>query len=159
MIVNSLRLGQIEVPGEKVIHMAKPILGFEHLLDFCLVEVEELKPFLWLQAVDDSAISFLVANPRLFKEDYKIEINPKEVAELNIIDSDAVETYVILNFDEDANKMSANLQGPILINTENNRGKQLVLVNSDYQVKYALFDQTTETTETDSKPERTPIEV
>jgi len=41
---------------------------------------------------------------------------------------------------EDPREISANLQGPILINTENSLAKQLVLVNSEYRVQHPLFD-------------------
>lgn len=136
MIVQSLRLGDIEVSEDKIITMERPVLGFEKFKKFCLIEVDELKPFLWLQSVDESALSFLVVNPRLFMADYKIEINSKEIAELKIDDVSSVETYVVVTLAETPEDMTANMQGPILINTENNLGKQLVLVNTNYIVKY-----------------------
>jgi len=51
-----------------------------------------------------------------------------------------VETYVIVNFADKAEEISANLQGPILINSENNRAKQLVLVNSKYNVRHFIME-------------------
>ncbi len=136
MIVQSLRLGDIEVSDDKIITMERPVLGFEKFKKFCLIEVDELKPFLWLQSIDEPEISFLVVNPRLFITDYKIEINSKEIAELKIDDVTSVETYVVVTLAEIPEDITANMQGPILINTENNLGKQLVLVNTDYNVKY-----------------------
>jgi flagellar assembly factor FliW len=116
--------------------MERPVLGFEKYKKYCLIEIEELKPFLWFQSIDEPAISFLVVNPRLFMTNYKIEINSKEIAELKIDDVNAVETYVVVTLAETPEEITANMQGPILINTENNRGKQLVLVNTDFDVKY-----------------------
>ena len=136
MIVQSLRLGDIEVSEDKLITMERPVLGFEKFKKFCLIEVDELKPFLWLQSTDEPALSFLVVNPKMFMTDYKIEINSKEIAELKIDDVNSVETYVVVTLAETPEEITANMQGPILINTENNRGKQLVLVNTDYSVKY-----------------------
>ncbi len=140
MIVNSLRLGQLEVPDEKMIFMERPILGFEHLARFCLVETEDLFPFMWLVSSDDPTVAFLVVNPRVFFPDYRIEVNPKEIAELDIAHTGSVETYVIVTIPEDPREISVNLQGPILINTENNRAKQLVLVNSDYRVRHYIME-------------------
>ncbi|HDL01179.1 MAG TPA: flagellar assembly protein FliW [candidate division Zixibacteria bacterium] len=136
MIVQSLRLGDIEVSEDKLITMERPVLGFEKYKKYCLIEIEELKPFLWFQSIDEPAISFLVVNPRLFMTNYKIEINSKEIAELKIDDVNAVETYVVVTLAETPEDITANMQGPILINTENNLGKQLVLVNTDFDVKY-----------------------
>jgi len=82
MIVNSLRFGQLEVPNDKIITMEKPILGFENVCHYCLVEVDEIRPFLWLQAVDDPSLAFLVVNPLVFFPDYRIEVNSNEIGDL-----------------------------------------------------------------------------
>lgn len=139
MILTSSRLGRIEVPDTKVISMARPILGFERLTDFCLVEVEAIAPFLWLHSVEDPAVAFLVVNPLVFFPDYRIEINSQEIAELEAGRVDMIETYVIATVPTEYQKMSVNLQGPILVNSANNLAKQLVLVNSNYKVRHYLM--------------------
>ena len=115
MRINSSRLGPIEVPDDKLITMERPILGFEGLTRFCLVDRDEMAPFLWLQSADEEAVAFIVVNPKAFFPDYRIEVN-------------------------DPRDLSANLQGPILINTENGLAKQLVLVNSEYKVGHRILD-------------------
>ena len=65
----------------------------------------------------------------------------KEIAELEITNLEAVETYVVVTVPDDPKQMSANLQGPILINCDNGYAKQLVLVNSDYRVKHMIMDE------------------
>ncbi|UCG61970.1 MAG: flagellar assembly protein FliW [Candidatus Zixiibacteriota bacterium] len=147
MIVRSLRLGQLEIPDNKIIKTEKPILGFEHLSRYCLIDVDELRPFLWMQSADDPAVAFLIVNPRVFFPDYKIEVNSKEIAELKVDRVESVETYVIVTLPEDPSEMSVNLQGPILINTENNKAKQLILVNSDYRIAHRILDTLPEESE------------
>jgi flagellar assembly factor FliW len=139
-VVESLRFGTLDVPEDKTIFMERPILGFEHLKTFCLVELAELSPFLCMQSTEDPAVSFLVVNPLVFYPRYRIEVNPKEIAELRIARTESIETYVIVTVPEDARQISVNLQGPVLINTENNLAKQLVLVNSQYQVRHQLLE-------------------
>lgn len=141
MIIDSVRFGQLEIPDDKVITMQRPILGFENLVRFCLIQREEMAPFHWLQSTEDPEVAFIVLNPAVFYEDYRIEVNPKEIAELEIADLKSVETYAVVTVPEDATKMSVNLQGPILINTENGFAKQLVLVNSDYRVQHFIADE------------------
>ena len=152
MIVNSLRMGQLEIPDDKIIKTEKPILGFEQLSRYCLVEVDELRPFLWMQSTEDPAVAFLVVNPRVFYPDYKIEVNSKEIAELKVACVETVETYVIATVPDDPRQMSVNLQGPIIINTANNKAKQLILVNSDYQIAHRILDTLPE------EPEISPVE-
>ncbi|MEA2031371.1 MAG: flagellar assembly protein FliW [candidate division Zixibacteria bacterium] len=145
MLVQSDRFGPLEIPGNKIITMEKPILGFEKLVRYCLIEQEEFLPFMWLQSLEDSFIAFIVVNPIIFFEDYRIRVHFKEVADLKVKSSDKVETYVIVNVPKNPVEMSVNLQGPILINTENNLAKQLVLVDSDYQIHHPLIEVTEET--------------
>lgn len=138
--VNTLRFGTVTVPDDKTITMERPILGFEQLSSFCLVDVPDLAPFLWFQSTEDPAVAFLVVNPCVFYPTYRIEINPKEIAELRVAQAKSIETYVIVTLSDNPAQISINLQGPILINTENNLAKQLVLVNSQYQVRHFLQD-------------------
>lgn len=140
MIIDSHRFGSMEIPDDKIIQMERPILGFERLKQFCLIEMEELLPFLWMQSTEDSKIAFLVTNPAVFFPEYQIQINSAEIAELKVVDPGTVETYVILTIRKDTQDITANLQGPILINTENNMGKQLVLVNSKYNVQHSIAE-------------------
>jgi len=157
MIVKSLRLGQLEVPDDKIIKTEKPVLGFEHLSRYCLVQVDELRPFMWLQSVEDPAVVFLVVNPRVFFPNYRIEVNSREIAELKVERVESVETYVIVTVPEDPSQMSANLQGPIIINTENNRAKQLILVNSEYQIAHNILDALPKDAATEPERQLEPV--
>jgi flagellar assembly factor FliW len=138
--VQSVRFGTLDVPENKIITMERPILGFENLSTFCLVEEPELAPFMCMQSCEDPAVTFMVVNPVVFFPGYRIEVNSKEIAELRVALVESVEAYVIVTLAEDPGQISVNLQGPILINTENNLAKQLVLVNSQYQVRHYLLD-------------------
>ena len=139
MTIQTHRFGALEVPDDKIITMERPILGFERLHRFCLVEMDELAPFMWLQSVEDPKVAFMVMNPVTLFPDYRININSMEIAELEVADVRSVETYVVVTFSDRPEEISANLQGPILINGENKKAKQLVLVNSQYHVKHSLL--------------------
>ncbi len=141
MQVTTRRFGELDVPNDKLITMARPLLGFEKLKSFCMIESDDMAPFLWLQSTDDPEVAFIIVNPRLFYPDYKIEVNRAEVAELSIDDVHKVETYVIVTIPTESTKVSVNLQGPILVNTENNLARQLVMVNSEYGIKHFILDE------------------
>jgi len=153
MLVTSQRFGPLEIPENKIITLVRPVLGFERLSRFCLVERTEFWPFIWLQSLEEPAIAFIIVNPAVFYEDYRIEINPKEIAELETTRLEAVESYVIVTIPDDPRKMSLNLQGPILINVDNNRGKQLVLVNSEYRVNHYTLEEIDQATPAEEKAE------
>ena len=145
MRVQTERFGPIEVPEGKLIRMQKPILGFEDLETFILVEQDDFRPFMWLQSVERAELAFIVINPTLVCPDYRIEVHAKEVGDLLITKLAQVETYVIVTVPENPSDLSVNLQGPIVINTTNNFAKQLVLVNSNYSTRHRLLDPTDRT--------------
>jgi len=157
MLIATQRFGNIQIPEDKIITMIRPILGFESLREFCLIESEEMAPFMWLQSTQEPTIAFIMVNPRIFFPDYGIEVNRKEIADLMITDIEAVETFVIATVSSNPPQMSANLQGPILINTANNMARQLVMVNSDYGVTHSIMDQMEELERAPVERETTPV--
>lgn len=140
MEVRSSRFGMVHVPQNKIVTMERPILGFESLKSFCLIERDEYRPFVWMQSTDNPEVAFVLANPLIFFPDYRIEVHSKEIAELGVTDTSSVETWAIITIPDNPQEMSANLQGPIVLNVENRKAKQLVLVNSDYSVRHELFN-------------------
>ena len=138
MKISTSRFGDMEIPEDKIVRMPKPVLGFEHLKRYCIIERDDCQPFLWYQSVDDPEIAFIIVNPLFFAPKYRIEVNPKELEELRIRDVKAVETYVIVTIPDKPSEMTVNMQGPIVINTETRLAKQLVLVNSEYRVKHRV---------------------
>jgi flagellar assembly factor FliW len=139
MEVRSSRFGMVQVPQNKIVTMERPILGFESLKSFCLIERDEYRPFVWMQSTDNPEVAFVLANPLIFFPDYRIEVHSKEIAELGVVDTSSIETWAIITIPENPQEMSANLQGPIVMNVDNRKAKQLVLVNSDYSVRHELF--------------------
>ena len=153
MKINTKRFGPLEVPEEKQIRMERPILGFENLRQFCLLDIDDLRPFMWFQAMEDPHVAFMLVNPVVFFADYSITINPNEIAELKVDDVATVETYVIVSIDTSSGKIFANLQGPILINNATRLAKQLVLVNSNYKVDELISPEFASATEVEPEAE------
>jgi len=139
MKVNTTRFGELDVPDTLIIRMTKPVLGFEQLKRFVIVETADFEPFKWFQAVDDPQVAFVIVNPLLFFPEYGVEVNPREIDELRVSDVRDVDTYAIVTIPQDFTRMTANLQGPILVNTRRNLAKQLVLVNSTYRIRHLML--------------------
>jgi flagellar assembly factor FliW len=49
--------------------------------------------------------------------------------------------YAIVVIPEDVRKMTANLAAPVLINTMNNRGKQVTLEKGNYMIRHYILDE------------------
>ena len=140
--IKTLSFGEISVDPKLILTMPKGILGFESGRRYVIIETPDSEPFKWFQSLDDPTLTFVIVNPLVFFPDFRIDVDRRELEELKISDPAAVVTHVIVSVpDGDMSRMSANLQGPIVINTENNLAKQLVLANGPYQTCHPLLEQ------------------
>ncbi|MBI5868972.1 MAG: flagellar assembly protein FliW, partial [candidate division Zixibacteria bacterium] len=126
LTVTTTRFGNIETDEGHILDFPKGLLGFENNRRYALLSRPDYQPFMHLQSLDDPGLAFVVVNPRLFFQHYKVEVDPREIVELSVSDTRQLETWVIVTVPEDWTRMSANLQGPILVNRENYRAKQVV---------------------------------
>lgn len=142
MLLNTRHFGQIEIEEKGIIQFPEGIPGFEDAKKFVLLaSTEEGSPFQWLQGVDNTELAFLVIDPKVFKPDYSVDVDDDEVEILGIKDVEKVIVLAIIVVPEDITKMTANLKAPVLINTENNRGKQVILDKGDYELKHYVLQE------------------
>ncbi len=135
------KFGEIDFEENEIIVLPKGILGFSQLTRYILLEKEGSGPFKWLQSVEDPNVAFVIADPLDFFPNYKLEINEKELEELNYTNSKDLITYVIVTVPQDASLASADLLGPLVINAKKNLAKQAVMSNSPYTTKHYLLDE------------------
>ncbi|HOE91037.1 MAG TPA: flagellar assembly protein FliW [Candidatus Cloacimonadota bacterium] len=134
------RFGEIEISDETIITFANGILGFPELTNYALINTDDNSPLKWLQSLDDPTLAFVVTNPNLFKPDYMIDAYRKDLADINIQSEEDALILVIVTVPKDPIKMTANLKGPLLINTKNRLAKQLVIDNNEYNIKHRLLN-------------------
>jgi len=135
------RFGEIDFEEDEIITLPKGVLGFSQLTRYVIVEKEEFFPFKWLQSVEDPKVAFVLMDPKQFFPGYKLEINEKELEELNYTNSSDLVTYVIITVPQDPAQASADLLGPLVINRKNRLAKQAVMPNSPYTTKHYLLDE------------------
>jgi flagellar assembly factor FliW len=140
--IDTTRFGEIDVLKDKLIEFPNGILGFPELKRYALLENNNDLPFGWLQAVDDKDMAFVVMDPLPIKPDYRLSIKEKEIADIDIRDESELCVLVILTIPSRGSQgITANLQGPLVINLANRKGKQVVLPDSGYTCKYPIFQE------------------
>ena len=140
MKINTKKFGEINIDENLVFEFVEPIIGYENLKKYVLVEHAENSAFKWLQSIEDESLAFPVSTPAYFDIDYQFEI-PTDVAEK--INLTSVESLISLNIvtipQGKPRNSTINLLAPIIINATNKKGMQLILSNSNYPVKQPLF--------------------
>jgi flagellar assembly factor FliW len=141
MKIVTLRFGELEIPEDKIIELPKGLLGFEQFHKYVILQREDSEPFSWLQSLEDPNLAFVITNPAFFFPNYRIEMHMKELDDIQVDETSNVETYVVVTIPKDITQMSANLQGPIVINTDIGMAKQVVLVNGPYTIQHFILDE------------------
>jgi len=140
MFLNSKVLGEMEVRDEAILYFPDGIFGFDELKRFIMVEVEEFLPFLWLISTEQPEIGFAIADPRLFYgSPYEVNLSESDKDALDHQTGDQISTFVIVSIADGGRKITANLKGPVVLNTRNRLGKQVVVYSSSFSVRQHLL--------------------
>jgi flagellar assembly factor FliW len=135
------RFGEIDFKENEVILVPKGILGFSQLTRYVILEDSRFAPLKWLQSTEDPNVAFVIMDPQALFPGYKLEIDEKELEELNYTSSSDLLTYVIVTVPQDASHASADLLGPLVINVKKRLAKQAVMPNTPYTTKHYLLDE------------------
>ena len=135
--------GSIDVDPRQIIKFPDGILGFPENVEFALLEDREDSPFKWLQSTIDRNLAFVLIQPEIFlKDGYSPEPAKGELEALGADSSADCLVFCIVTIPEnEPNKMTANLQGPILINAEKKIGRQVISSNDRHGVRVSIMEQ------------------
>ncbi|MCR4314996.1 MAG: flagellar assembly protein FliW [Planctomycetes bacterium] len=144
--VTTSRFGEVEIDENTIYEFPEGILGFPGARRYFLLENPSGGPFLWLHAVDSPHLAFIVCDPLTFKPNYKVPVKSEDLENIQLTDIGKAVVLVILVVPEDPRKMTANLQGPVVLNVEMRLGKQLVITGAgaEYTTKYRVLSDTRE---------------
>ena len=138
MIVATKAYGSIEVNENQRITFPDGLYGFESLKEYILMDAER-QPFYWLQSIDVEQVAFILINPFLFRPDYEMNIDNEDLNPIGITDPGKALIFSIITIPEDGSPMTANLQGPLVINRDNRLGTQAVLTDSRWKTKHDII--------------------
>jgi len=136
----NIKFGEVSVERESIITFSNGIPGFERSKEFGLVAVEEEDPFLRLLSTQESSLGFVIVNPMLIWADYDPEIGNDELDGLDIARVEDLEVYCLVTLSKVPQDVTVNLKGPICINTQTMKGKQLILLDDRYQTKHSILE-------------------
>lgn len=139
MQAQSTRFGRLEIPEEKTLAFPDGLLGFEECKRFALLEHAPETPFKWLQCLDDPDVAFVVLSPLEFVPGYAVELGRDDVVKLGLKDAREAAVYVLVVIPDDPSAMTANLQGPLVLNVERRVGRQVVLADGRYRTRHPIL--------------------
>ena len=141
MKIDTIRFGEIQIEEEKFVKFDAGLPGMEELKRFVLISTDETAPFHWIQAVDDATISLPVVNPFDLCPEYDPVVSEDVFNELDIKDTKELLVLTISVIPKEHRNMTANFMAPIIINTVNNKGAQVIMDSSDYNMREPIFER------------------
>lgn len=135
--------GEVEIADEKIIHFPQGIPGFDEYKDYTVIyDLEDEQPFFsWLQCVTEKNLAFPIVNPFRVKEDFNPVIEDELLKELGEFESEDLAVFLLATVPSDVTKTTVNMKAPIIINTKNRQGLQIIVENEDYEIRHALMKE------------------
>lgn len=140
--IKSKPYGEIEIDEKQVIDFYDGLLGFDYIKKFALIDVDEQKsPFKWLQAMDEPALAFVVIQPEDFMAEYKLVVSQSDLDAVEASEKESLVVLAIVTIPENPSDMTANLQGPIIVNPEKKLGRQAISLSDKYHVRHKILEE------------------
>lgn len=140
MTITSKFSGEIEINEKQILEFPEGLPGFEHLRQFALMDAQQ-PPFYWLQSMEVTEIAFALINPRIFRPSYDPGVSQAEMDALGVENPEDLLVFAIVTIPENQRDMTANLQGPLLINRKTRQGRQFISANPEWKVRHRVLDE------------------
>lgn len=144
MKVETKWFGIIDIEEDKILTFDKGIIGFEDFKNYTIIfdaEKEDETNIMWLQSMDEPTLALPVMKPEMVYPEYDPIVEDEII---NSLGSNIQEAHLLvlctLTVPSDLTKMTCNLKAPVIINIDTRKGVQLIADNSDYQVRYPIYD-------------------
>lgn len=132
----SIRFGTVEIDAQDVIEFPFGLIGLGGLR-YTLLDRNPGTGFLWLHAVDNSALALPVVSPFQFFSTFTLEIAPEDRERTGIEDAAGAQLYVTVRATPNPADITANLRAPLLI--RDGHGYQVLNTHEDAPLQAPLF--------------------
>ncbi len=140
MKINTVRFGEIEIDEKRIFDFKLPIIGFNELSKFVLLDLNKDKFFKWLQSVEDPGLAFPVVSVFSLNLEYSVDL-PDNV--IDILKINNVESILVMNIasipQDDPQGTTINLLAPLIFNLDTQTAGQIILSGSGYDISFPLF--------------------
>ena len=140
MKLNTVRFGEIEIEENRIFNFVMPIIGFDALKRFIILDPNKETLFKWLQSVDDPGLAFPIISVSVLDFDYTIDLPDNVVENLKITNVESLLVMNITSIPQDNPKgTTINLLAPLIFNLDEQIAGQVVLSGSGYDISFPMF--------------------
>ena len=140
MKINTVRFGELDIDEKRIFKFTLPIIGFNELKEFIILDLNKDNFFKWLQSVEDPALAFPVVSVFSMDIDYSIDLPDNVIDALKI---QSAESLLVMNGasipQDNPQGATINLLAPLVFNVDELLAGQVILSGSGYDISFPLF--------------------
>jgi flagellar assembly factor FliW len=138
--ITTKHCGTVTIKEEDIFQFPEGVFGFDTVRQFVFIE-EKDSPMMWMQAVTESELAFVVLDVLDFMDEYDLSISQSDLLGVKAKSPKELTVYAIITIpQDDPSKMTANLMGPVIINKGDKIGRQVISHNDSYKTKHNVLD-------------------
>lgn len=142
--IRTREFGEIEIKDEDIIEFPKGIPGFPDEDEFVLLPLNDESPFIIMQSVNEPGLAFVTIEPSTIFDGYDFELEEPTQEMLKLKSHEDVGVLLIATIKDKIEDMTVNLAAPVVFNINERLGRQVILDNDNYPVKYRLQPEPSE---------------
>lgn len=131
--------GKKEISEENLLTIPEGLFGFEEFTQYALFE-SDYEPFLWLQSIEETNLAFLIIDPFLICDEYETDIDDESLKKIEITKPEDIIIMTIVTVPQDGAPITANFQGPLVINKINKKCMQVILNDNRWSTKVNIVE-------------------
>ena len=140
MNIETVKFGNIEIEESRVFDFVLPVIGFDDLSKYIILEPNKDTLFKWLQSVEDPGLAFPIISVASLNYDYSIDISDDVIQSLDITNAESILVMNVTSIPQDNPRgTTINLLAPLIFNLDNQKAGQIVLSGSGYDISYPMF--------------------
>lgn len=138
MKIKTAYMGEMEINPSDIISFEHGIPGFEEEREFVRLPVSDDSIFQVLQSVKTEVLAFIITSPFTADADYSFDLEEATIQALSIKSEEEVAVFGIVSLKDTLENSTINLKAPIVVNTINNKAKQVILEKEEYAIRHKL---------------------
>jgi len=139
--IETRHFGPLDYEDTELLTFPRGLPGFPDARRFILIpESDPPDLFYWLQSVDDGRLAFVLMDVYRVLPDYNPLVDGEQLEDLGELDEASLHVYNITVIPDDIKKMRVNLKAPVIIHEKTRLGKQVMVNNDDYEVRYMIME-------------------
>ncbi|HBA83825.1 MAG TPA: flagellar assembly protein FliW [Verrucomicrobia bacterium] len=134
------RLVSLPVHSENIFHFPEGLPAFENVKEFVFLCKSDTRPFFFMHALNPPDLAFVCVDPFMICPDYRPRIGEADAKFLHLERPEDTLIISIVTVTKDMHNITANLQGPVVVNIQACIGKQIICDGQNYPVRYRIWD-------------------